>query len=92
VTLAEPYRLEISGEAHRNLHRLPSKVAPAIIEFITGPLADNPARLSKPLTNELDAYRSAHRGDYRVIIRIDEPAHSVLVIRIDHRANIYRPR
>jgi mRNA interferase RelE/StbE len=92
VTLAEPYRLEISGEARRNLHRLPAKVAPAIIEFLTGPLADNPARLSRPLTNELDTYRSARRDDYRVIIRIDEPAHPVLVIRIDHRANIYRSR
>jgi mRNA interferase RelE/StbE len=48
--------------------------------------------LSKPLTNELDSYRSARRGDYRVIIRIGEPAHLVLVIRIDHRANIYRSR
>jgi mRNA interferase RelE/StbE len=91
VTLAEPYRVEISSEARRNLHRLPAKVAPAIIEFLTGPLAENPARLSKPLTNELAAYRSARRGDYRVVIRIDEPAHLVLVIRIDHRANIYRP-
>lgn len=92
MTVAEPYRLEVSGEARRTLHRLPAKVAPAIIEFLTGPLAENPAWLSKPLTNELGAYRSARRGDYRVLILIDEAAHLVLVIRIDHRANIYRSR
>jgi len=92
VTAPGPYRLEVSGEARRGLHRLPAKVAAAIIEFITGPVAQNPRRLSKPLTNELDAYRSALRGDYRVLIRIDEAQRVVLVIRIDHRADIYRTR
>jgi mRNA interferase RelE/StbE len=92
VTEPGPYRIELAGEARRGLHRLPAKVASAIIEFITGSLADNPARLSKPLTNELAAYRTARRGDYRVLIRIDEPAHAVLVVHIDHRADVYRPR
>jgi mRNA interferase RelE/StbE len=92
VTEPGPYRVELAGEARRGLHRLPAKVASAIIEFITGPLADNPARLSKPLTNELAAYRTARRGDYRVLIRIDEDAHAILVVHIDHRADVYRPR
>jgi mRNA interferase RelE/StbE len=92
VTDAGPYGVELSGEARRGLHRLPSKVAAAIIEFIAGPLADNPARLSKPLTNELADYRAARRGDYRVLIRIDEDAHAVLVVDLDHRADVYRRR
>ncbi len=54
------------------------------------PAAKNPARVSKPLTNELRTYRSARRGDYRVLIRIDESTHVVLVVRIDHRADVYR--
>lgn len=92
MTDAAPYSVELAGEARRGLHRLPAKVAAAIIEFVTGPLADTPARLSKPLTNELAGYRAARRGDYRVLIRIDEPAHAVLVVHIDHRADVYRPR
>lgn len=91
MSSAGPYRIEFHSEARRGLHRLPAKVYAAIVEFITGPLADNPAQLSKPLTEELAAYRSARRGDYRVLIRIDEPAHAVLVVRIDHRADVYRP-
>ena len=87
-----PFRVEISSEARRGLHRLPGKVAAAIIEFITGPLAENPARLSKPLSGELSSYRSARRGDYRVLLRLDEAAHVVLVARIAHRAHAYRPR
>lgn len=86
------YAIDLAGAARRDLHRLPAKVSAAIIEFITGPLAENPARLTKPLIGELVAYRSARRGDYRVLIRIDEDARAVLVTHIDHRADVYRPR
>lgn len=85
-----PWRIEVRARARRSLHRLPGKVAAAIVEFLTGPLADNPARLSKPVAGELAGYRSARRGDYRVIIRLDEDAHTVLVVHVDHRADVYR--
>ncbi|HEX8093349.1 MAG TPA: type II toxin-antitoxin system RelE/ParE family toxin [Jatrophihabitans sp.] len=81
----------MDSAARRGLHRLPAKVAAAVIEFITGPLGENPERLSKPLRDELAGHRSARRGDYRVLIRIDADAHTVLVVRIDHRADVYRP-
>lgn len=86
------YDIEVSSEALRGLDRLPGKVASAIVEFITAVLAENPQRLSKPLRGDLEQYRSARRGDYRVLIRIDEDSRRVLVIRIDHRAHVYRPR
>jgi mRNA-degrading endonuclease RelE of RelBE toxin-antitoxin system len=85
-------RIEVAGEARRDLHRLPSRIAAAVLEFLTGPLAADPARVSKPLAHELTGYRSARRGDYRILIRIDEDAHTVLVVRVDHRADVYRPR
>ncbi|MHB1472253.1 MAG: type II toxin-antitoxin system RelE family toxin [Dermatophilaceae bacterium] len=86
------WRVAVSSEAQRGLHRLPEKVAAAIVEFITGPLADNPHRVSKDLTVRLAGYRSARRGDYRVVIKIVEVDQVVLVDRIDHRSNVYRPR
>lgn len=89
---ADPWAVEVSGEARRQLQKLPLRIAPAIVEFITGPLAANPYRLSKPLTNELAAYRSARRGDYRVMIRLDDARRTILVIRIQLRADVYRPR
>ena len=92
MTHSGPYYIDMSAEAKRALHRLPAKIAPAVVEFITGALADNPTRLSKQLTNELAEYRSARRGDYRVLIRIDETRHTVLVSRIDHRADVYHRR
>lgn len=87
-----PYRIQITSEARRGLHRLPAKVAVAVVEFVTGPLADDPTRVSTPLTGELATYRSARRGDYRILIRIDGAARTVLVARVEHRADVYRPR
>jgi mRNA-degrading endonuclease RelE of RelBE toxin-antitoxin system len=48
--------------------------------------------VSKPLAHELTGYRSAPRGDHRFLIRMDEDIHTVLVVRIDHHADVYRPR
>ena len=86
-----PYDVRVSSSAHRQLGRLPVKVAMAVVEFITVVLPDNPLRLSKPLTGEFVELRSARRGDYRVLIQVDEAARTVLVLRIAHRAGVYRP-
>ncbi|MGH3957885.1 type II toxin-antitoxin system RelE family toxin [Mycobacterium sp.] len=86
------YRVQVAGSARRDLRRLPGKIAAAIIEFITGPLAENPQRLNRPLRGELADYRSARRGDYRVLFRIDHDRHTILIAALNHRAHIYRPR
>jgi mRNA-degrading endonuclease RelE of RelBE toxin-antitoxin system len=67
-------------------------VAAAVTAFLTGPLLDNPYRVGKRLTRELSGYYSARRGPYRVIYRIDETERIVHVVRIDHRADVYRAR
>jgi len=69
---------------------LPDRVALAVVEFITTALLDNPARLSKPLTGDLEGLRSARRGDYRVLLWIDESDAAVSVVRVAHRADVYR--
>ena len=71
---------------------LPLAAAAAVTEFLTGRLLDNPHRVGKSLTRELDGYHSACRGAYRVIYRIDETGRIVHVVRIDHRANVYKTR
>lgn len=93
----EAYTLSLASSARRVLvegppRGLPLAVAAAVTEFVTGPLLENPHRVGKPLTRELDGYHSARRGTYRVVYRIDEPSRTVHVVRIDHRADVYRPR
>jgi mRNA-degrading endonuclease RelE of RelBE toxin-antitoxin system len=87
---ATPYEIEWAGTARRALEQLPEKVAVSAIEFIYGPLAAEPHRVGPPLRFELEGKHSAHRGDYRVIYRIDDPRRVVLVLTIGHRADVYR--
>lgn len=88
----EGYRLEVAASAGRLLARLPESAAVAVVEFMTGPLLENPQRVGGELGLELTGYRAARRGPYRVVYRIDETARCVRVVRIDHRADVYRPR
>ena len=77
----------------RSLHRgLPVAVAAAVTEFLTGALLDNTHRAGRPLAHEPAGYHTARRGANRVVYRIDEPARTVHVVRIDHRADVYRTR
>jgi mRNA interferase RelE/StbE len=87
---AEPFEIRWASPARRALRRLPEKVATAAIEFIYGPLAGNPHQVGRPLRFELEGRHSAHRGDYRVVYRIDDRRRSVDILAIDHRADIYR--
>lgn len=85
-----PYAVEFASAAKRSLARLPGRIVHAVIEFIAGPLAGNPRQLSKPLRDELAGTYSARRGDYRVLFRIDDELHTIVILAIDHRAHIYR--
>lgn len=78
--------------ARRALAKLPEKVASAVIEFCYGPLSDNPQRVGKAMRLELEGLYSARRGDFRIIYRISQKATQVVIVAIEHRADVYRPR
>ena len=42
------------------------------------------------LRGDLAGIYSARRGTYRVLYRINEDLHEVVVLRIDHRRDVYR--
>jgi mRNA-degrading endonuclease RelE of RelBE toxin-antitoxin system len=85
------YTVIFSPTAIRDMDRIPPRIVPAIVEFAYGDLADNPRRVGKPLSRELEGRFSARRGPYRLIYTIDEDAQTVGVLRVDHRADVYRP-
>ncbi len=85
------YQVTLSGSAKRDLAKMPEKVLPAVLEFIEGPLAQNPHRVGNPLTNDLFGLRSARRGTFRVVYRIKEEVIEVQVVRIRHRRDAYQP-
>ncbi len=86
------YEIEWARSALRRLDRIPEKAASACIEFIYGPLADNPWRVGAELRLDLAGKHSARRGDFTVIYEIDDTAGVTVIIAIDHRSDVYRPR
>lgn len=89
---APPWELVVAPSAERVLRRLPEKVAAAVVEFMLGPLVENPRRVGHELRRELAGLWSARRGAYRIVYELDEEAREVHVLRVDHRADVYRPR
>ena len=85
------YRLKVARGAARALtYQLPEQVASAVIEFLNGPILDNPQRVGKRLRAPLDGKWSARRGQYRVIYEIDDTKNIVVVLQVTHRTDAYR--
>ncbi len=85
------YRVTVSRQARRALtEQLPESVAAACLEFIRGPLSENPRRVGKPLQAPLDGMHSARRGQFRVIYQVQEELVAVHVVNIGHRRDAYR--
>jgi len=87
----EPWALNWSGPAVRQLSRLPESVAAAIIETVDA-IKENPRRVGKPLRWELEERWVARRGQYRVMYRFDESQRRIEVLSVGHRSDIYRRR
>jgi mRNA interferase RelE/StbE len=86
------YDLVVTPPARRALtDKLPEPVAAAVVEFLTTSLVSQPRRVGKPLRDDLVGIWSARRGTYRVLYRVREDPREVIVLRIEHRRDAYRP-
>lgn len=84
------YRVRVARTAARQLaEQLPEAVAAACVEFLYGPLAENPHRVGAALRKPFEDYWRARRGEYRVRYTIDGSAHTVQVVDISHRRDAY---
>jgi mRNA interferase RelE/StbE len=85
------FEVRVAPTAARQLSdRLPEAVAAACIEFVFGPLAENPHTVGAPLRAPFEGQWRARRGEYRVRYEIDNDKRTVSVLDIDHRRDIYR--
>jgi len=86
------YELVLTPPARRALTaRLPGPVVAAVIEFLTTALVRQPHRVGKSLRDDLAGVWSTRRGTYRVLYRIREDLREVIVLRVEHRRDAYRP-
>jgi mRNA interferase RelE/StbE len=91
--VSQAYDLAVTSRARRALtDQLPEAVATAAVEFLTGPLVENPHRVARPLREQLAGIHSARPGrEWRVLYEIDDAKHTVTVLDIRTRAGAYRP-
>jgi mRNA interferase RelE/StbE len=88
----DDYELVLTPPARRALtERLPEAIAAAVIDFLTTALVHQPRRVGKPLRGELSGVWSARRGTYRVLYRLREHPREIIVVRIEHCRDAYRP-
>jgi mRNA interferase RelE/StbE len=87
---ADRYQIRFQAAARRAIsQRLPEAVAAAVLEFCDAALAVSPRRVGKPLFGPLAGCYGARRGTYRIVYRIDDDSHTIQVLDIDHRSEIY---
>ena len=85
------YRVQVARSAARQLtEQLPEAVAAACVEFLYGPLAENPHRVSASLRKPFEGSWRARRGEYRVRYTLDDSSQAVQVLDISHRQDAYR--
>jgi mRNA interferase RelE/StbE len=93
VTAEPAYELVLTPPARRALtERRPEPVAAAVIDFLTTSLVSQPQRVGKPLRGDMAGVWSARRGTYRVLNRLRDDPREVIVLRIEDRRDVYRPR
>jgi mRNA interferase RelE/StbE len=87
------HTITYSARAVRQIEEgLPEKIAAAVIEFIEGPLADNPRRVGQRLRPPFERYHGARRGEYRVVYEILGDVIRVNIVDLAHRRDVYRRR
>ena len=80
------YRVRVTRTAARQpAETLPESVATACVEFLYGPLAENPHRVGAPLRKPFEGHWRARRGEYRVRSTIDDARREVVVLDVSHR-------
>jgi mRNA-degrading endonuclease RelE of RelBE toxin-antitoxin system len=91
------YRLDLRPRAARQLggppRGLPHAAAAAVLEFVLGPLLDNPRRVGKPLRGQFAGQHSARCGPgHRIRYVVDDDTATVIVLDVSRRADAYRPQ
>jgi len=79
----------VSSPALRDLKKLPHGQRPKIVAAMRELEVDPRARAEK--LAGADAYR-VRVGDFRIVFRVDDGRHEVVIARVAHRREVYRRR
>ena len=84
------YSIEYLEDVVENdIPSLPKSAKGMIKKAIEERLMIDPLGFGKPLRYSLKGHRRLRISDYRVIYRIHPPSHTVIIVAIKHRKEIY---
>ena len=81
------YNLQISLKAVKEIKKLERKHQEAVIEALKE-IRENPLS-GKPLTRELTGRFSYRVGIYRIIYKVNQKDHIIVVLTAGHRSTVY---
>lgn len=86
------WKIEISNKAEKTLKKLDTKTQRRILDYLKSKISptDNPKNFGKPLVGNFTGLWRYRVGDYRIICEIKSDKVKILVLKIDHRKNIYK--
>jgi len=82
------YRLQIKASAAKELEALPRKDCRRVVARIQQ-LALDPGPLGCEKLSGDEKYR-VRQGSYRVVYSVDDREHTVVIVKIGHRREVYR--
>lgn len=83
------YRIEIKRTAAKELAQVPPKDRGRIVSRVQA-LADDPRPAGAEKLSGQERYR-VRQGDHRILYEIEDDILRVVVVKIGHRRNVYRP-
>ena len=87
------WKIELDPAAERELDKLDSQVARRVLKFLHERVSrmDNPRSVGEALRgSRLGEFWKYRVGNYRIIVRIEDDAVLILVIKIGHRSAVYK--
>jgi len=86
----KPYQVEYLTEVvKKDIPALPTKFKAMLKKAIEERLMIDPIGFGKPLRYSLKGHRRLRVSDYRIVYRIDNSKHTVVIIAIKHRKDVY---
>lgn len=85
----ESYELLVKPSAVKEIERLPTKKVRAKIVGRSRDLATDPRPVGSEKLTGQEKYR-IRQGAYRIVYAVDDPARTVLIVKVGHRSDVHR--
>jgi mRNA interferase RelE/StbE len=89
--MVKRWRLAFSQKAAKELEKMDPHESRVLLDYLKKRIvtSHDPRSLGKPLSGPLKTFWRYRKGDYRIIVDIQDDVLLVQVIKIDHRKDIY---